>query len=81
MAQMYLSQRNLNDARSQSSLALSAAAADDLETRIEINAVRCLIEVAAGSASKGRVLCEDAAKVDLEPESASHKGHVQARSS
>jgi serine/threonine protein kinase/Tfp pilus assembly protein PilF len=77
MAQMYLSQRNLNDARSQSSSALSAAAADDLETRIEINAVQCLTEVAAGAASKGRPLCEAAAKVDLEPASISHKGHVQ----
>ena len=77
MAQMYLSQRNLNDARSQSSLALSAAAADDLETRIEINAVQCLIEVAAGAASKGRQLCEAAAMVNLEPTSISHKGHVQ----
>jgi len=77
MAQMYLSQRNLNDARSQASLALSAAAADDLETRIEINAVQCLIEVAAGAASKGRQLCEVAAMVNLEPTSISHKGHVQ----
>ena len=77
MAQMFLSQRNLNDARSQSSLALEAAAADDQETRIEINAVQCLIEVAAGAASKGRPLCEAAAKVKLEPTSLSHKGHVQ----
>ena len=76
LAQMYLSQRKLGDAKSESSLALSAASSDDLETRIEINAVQCLIEVAAGAASKGRPLCEAAAKVELEPASISHKGHV-----
>jgi tetratricopeptide (TPR) repeat protein len=77
LAQMYLSQRKLNDARSQSSLALSAASHDDLETKVEINAVQCLIEVAAGAASKGRLLCEAAAKANLEPSSVSHKAHVQ----
>jgi len=77
LAQMYLSQRKLNEARSQSSLALSAASPDDLETKVEINAVQCLIEVAAGAASKGRLLCEQAANVDLEPASVSHKAHVQ----
>ena len=77
LAQMYLSQRKLNEARSQSSLALSAASPDDLETKVEINAVQCLIEVAAGAANKGRLLCEQAANVDLEPASVSHKAHVQ----
>jgi hypothetical protein len=48
-----------------------------LETRVEIKAVQCLIEVAAGAASKGRLLCEQAAKVELEPASVSHKAHVQ----
>ena len=77
LAQMYLSQRKLNEARDESSVALSAAASDDVETRIEINAVQCLIEVAAGAPNKGRPLCEAAAKVELEPASISHKGHVE----
>jgi hypothetical protein len=73
---MYLSQRNLNEARSQSSAALSATSPDDQETKVEINAVQCLIEVAAGAGNKGRLLCEEASKVDLGPGSLSHKAHV-----
>jgi serine/threonine protein kinase/tetratricopeptide (TPR) repeat protein len=75
-AQMYLSQRKLTEAKSQASLATAAASRDDLETAVEIKAVQCLIEVASGAASKGRVICEDAAKVNLEPAAVSHKAHV-----
>jgi hypothetical protein len=73
---MYLSQRQLEDARSESAKALATAAKDDFETQAESKAVQCLVEVFSGSAT-GRSLCEQAWKLLASQGSATHSAHVE----
>jgi len=61
LARMYLSQRNIRDARSECAQAQTIAKPEDNETQAEIEATKGLIEVFAGSAAQGLRLCEHAA--------------------
>jgi serine/threonine protein kinase/lipopolysaccharide biosynthesis regulator YciM len=75
LARMYLSQRNLPDAKSECAQALAIVDPGDNDTQAEIRAAQGLIEVFAGAPARGLTLCEEAAaRTVLSPPQ--HRGSV-----
>jgi serine/threonine protein kinase/tetratricopeptide (TPR) repeat protein len=75
LARMYLSQRNIFEARSECAKALAIVKPDDNETLAEIQGTQGLIEVFGGSPGRGRALCE-AAAARIRHAPLQHKGSV-----
>jgi len=76
LARMYLSQRNLQDARVECSEALADADRNDAETQAEIRATQGLVEILSGAVALGRQYCEEALKL-VGTGVSEHTGNVQ----